>query len=268
MAKYNLDRLGWKAFQDLTATIMQHIVGATYVPFGRGKDGGRDGFFQGSVSRTTVDTMGDLTGKVVFQCKHTSNPGNLRASLLHDEVPKVKELVRLGELDSYVVVTNYRVSGPNERAIRTVFVDEAKVKVCKILGEEWLERTIESHPVLRRLVPTLYGIGDITRIIDNRVLEQSMAQIEELRDRARTFVSTAAYQKALLAIEQRGFVLLLGPPGAGKSSVAANICLSGLAEKRYTERSYSRPRPNSKPIGILILQNGSIGSTTHLERHH
>jgi hypothetical protein len=66
-------------------------------------------------------------------------------------------------------------------------------------------------------------------------IEQSRIQIEELRESATTFVSTNAYQKALLAVDRLRFVLLLGPPGTGKSSVAANICLSGLAEGKYTE---------------------------------
>jgi hypothetical protein len=170
MGKYNLDRLGWKSFQDMTATIMHQIVGVTYVPFGRGKDGGRDGFFQGTITGGIVGSTSDLSGKVVFQCKHTSNPGNLQVSLLDGEIPKVKELVRQEELDCYVIVTNYRVSAIVQAKVRRRFVEQGNVGVCEIFDEEWIERTIEANPILRRLVPTLYGVGDLTKIIDSRVL--------------------------------------------------------------------------------------------------
>lgn len=113
--------------------------------------------------------------------------------------------------------------------------EKVGVSTCVVLGEDWIESTIDSHPFLRRLVPTLYGIGDLAQILDSRILQQSEARLIELTERAKTFVSTSAYQKALQSVATRGFVILLGPPGAGKSSVAANICLTGLAEGLYED---------------------------------
>ena len=45
--KYELQSLGWNAFQDLCATIMTEELGQTFEYPSPTKDGGRDGYFQG-----------------------------------------------------------------------------------------------------------------------------------------------------------------------------------------------------------------------------
>ncbi|MFZ0060427.1 MAG: hypothetical protein WAL47_00155, partial [Pyrinomonadaceae bacterium] len=48
LVSYELQSLGWKAFQDLCATVTSEVLGQAVQVFLSSNDGGRDGAFQGT----------------------------------------------------------------------------------------------------------------------------------------------------------------------------------------------------------------------------
>ncbi|MED4229511.1 hypothetical protein [Neobacillus cucumis] len=234
MGKYNLHLLGWKAFENLCCSVMQQTFGVTYTPFSEGKDGGRDGFFEGEGRYDIKDKS--LNGKFVFQCKHTTNSEeSMKLSLVEDEIKKITLLVDELGIKHYIIFTNRKLSGGNDSIIRKKFLEINGLESCTILGSEWFDITIDGDKRLRRLVPRLYGIGDLSEIIDERVYKQSTEIIEYLKETVTTFVSTKAFQDAMAAIFEKRFVILLGPPASGKSAIATNICMSAIAENESNE---------------------------------
>ncbi|MGG0418597.1 hypothetical protein ABEY52_21475 [Priestia aryabhattai] len=235
MGKYNLHLLGWKAFENLSCNVMQHTLGVTYTPFSEGKDGGRDGYFEGEGNlKNTTNKV--LSGKFVFQCKHTTNPEeSMTFSVIEDEIKKVKKLVTKNKINHYIIFTNRRLSAGNDLKIREEFLNIEGLESCLVLGSEWFDSIIDGDKRLRRLVPRLYGIGDLSEIIDERVYKQSYEIIEDLKETVTTFVSTKAYQDAIIAVSEKRFVILLGPPASGKSAIATNICMSSIAEDESHE---------------------------------
>ncbi|UYY94326.1 hypothetical protein OIU11_01975 [Bacillus cereus] len=234
MDKYNMHLLGWKAFENLCTNIMQYIFGATYTPFSEGRDGGRDGYFEGEGNLNVNDKP--LKGKFVFQCKHTSKTGKaFTLAIVKDEIPKITELVESMGIEHYIIFTNYDLSAGNDKEIKKEFLKISGLKSCTILGREWFESIIDANKFLRRLVPRLYGIGDLSEIIDERVHEQSKELLEELRANVLSFVSTKSYQSALKGIVDKRFVILLGPPAVGKTAIAATLCMTAIAEDESRE---------------------------------
>ncbi|TAA67890.1 nSTAND3 domain-containing NTPase [Planococcus salinarum] len=234
MDKYNMHLLGWKSFESLCTNIMQYIFGATYTPFSEGKDGGRDGYFEGQSDIELNDKV--LEGKFVFQCKHTSKEEkNLTFSIVENEVLKVTNLVKNTGIEHYIIFTNYNLSATNENLIKKEFLKIKGLKSCTILGQEWFESTIDANIFLRRLVPRLYGIGDLSEILDDRVHKQSSALLGELQANVLTFVNTNSYQQALKGIMEKRFIILLGPPAVGKTSIAATLCMTSIAENESHE---------------------------------
>ncbi|MBO1000751.1 restriction endonuclease [Bacillus sp. SD075] len=235
MGKYNLHLLGWKAFENLVCNIMQHTLGATYTPFSEGKDGGRDGYFEG---KGPFDNNSDRTfsGKFVFQCKRTTNSEeSMTLPIIKDEIKKIQKLVNENNINHYIIFTNRKISAGNDLIIRERFLKISGLESCTVLGSEWFDSTIDGDKRLRRLVPRLYGIGDLSEIIDERVYKQSHEIIEDLKETVTTFVSTKAYQDAITAVLEKRFVILLGPPASGKSAIATNICMSSIAEDESNE---------------------------------
>lgn len=228
--RYNLHRLGWVAFEDFCMQIMRVVLGETSQRFRPGKDGGRDGWYRGKAAGKLVDQNG-ISGAVIVQCKHTSKTHEpLGVADLKKELEKLQRLAAETPCH-YIVMTNRQVSAPAEAEIRTAAEAIAGVRSCLVLGETWVEDTVDAHPRLLRLVPRLYGIGDLSQIVSFVLQQQTRAVLDDLAVPLRPFVPTASYRHAERAFYEHGFVVLVGPPASGKTSIAANLCLITLAQK-------------------------------------
>lgn len=229
VGRYNLQRLGWSAFEDLCVQIMRVTLGETTSRYLPGRDQGRDGWFQG-IARGKLNSERGLSGSFLIQCKHTSKAEHaLDLDDLRDEVTKVERFARSTPLH-YLLMTNRRASATHEKAIRERFERIPNVQSCTVLGETWIEDTIDAETRLLRLVPRLYGIGDLSQILATTVQLQTAAVLEDLTQSLQTFVPTSSYRRAEKALTEHGFVLLVGPPASGKSSIAANLCMVSLAQ--------------------------------------
>ena len=222
---YQLYRLGWHSFQQLCQTIASEVLGQTVEAYLDSHDAGKDGAFRG-----TWETDGgeDLEGSFVIQCKFTGRPHyNLRPSDLSEELGKIKKLVENGNCDSYILMTNAGVSGVQAQKITDQIKCEG-VKHVVILDSTWINRQILENKRLRMLVPRIYGLGDLSQILDERVYDQAIAVLEFMRDDLSKVVITDAYTKSYKAIENHGFVLLIGEPASGKTTITSLLSLAAL----------------------------------------
>lgn len=225
---YELHTLGWKAFQSLCATITRDIWGQTVQTFFDSRDGGRDGAFQGTWRRTGSEP---ITGSFTAQCKFTSSADKtIRLSDLTDEITKVTRLASRGLSDNYILFTNARLTGENEEAIRTAFAAIPGVHNALTYGREWICQIIRETPRLRMLVPRIYGLGDLSQILDERAYAQAQEILSALGDDLAKFVITDSYRRSANALVEHRFVLLLGEPASGKSTIAAALSLGALDE--------------------------------------
>ncbi|MES9875031.1 MAG: hypothetical protein ABW146_18170 [Candidatus Sedimenticola sp. 6PFRAG7] len=186
-------------------------------------DAGRDGAFTGSWTPASDEL---LSGKFVIQCKFSSKAGyNLTKSDIADEIPKVRKLVNDGDCDVYVLMTNAGVSSKQEANIRSDLIG-AGVKHVLIFGSTWIEDQIKESTRLRMLVPRVYGLGDLSQILDERAYAQARAVLESLREDLSKVVITESYRKAVNALDEHGFVLLIGEPAAGKTTIASMLAMA------------------------------------------
>lgn len=227
--RYNLHRLGWTAFEDVCIQIMRVVLGETCTRFRPGRDGGRDGWFRG-VAAGLLANQAQSVGAFVIQCKHTSMAhAPLDVSDLKSDIAQVRALAAAHPCH-YVLATNRQVTAQAEAKIRAAIEAIPGVGRCHLLAETWIEDTIDAHPRLLRMVPRLYGIGDLSQIVSFGLQEQTRAVLEDLAVPLRTFVPTDSYRRAEKALHERRFVVLVGPPASGKSAIAANLCMVSLAQ--------------------------------------
>jgi hypothetical protein len=232
--RYDLEKLGWRAFQDLCAVVLQQVLGQMFHTFADSNDAGRDGAFHGRwavPSDAPADRLAGLGAPgvaTVVQCKFSaSRTGTLTPSMVDDELAKAAKLHADGLCDAYVLMTNLRVTGTSSAKIAARL---AKVGIASsvVLDGTWLSQTISKNGALRRYVPRVYGLGDLGLILDERGQKQARALLARLSDDLATFVPTAAYRRAADALAGQGFVLLLGEPMCGKSTIAATLAVAAL----------------------------------------
>jgi len=222
---YELHSLGWKAFQDLCVTIVGQIWGQTVQSFHDSNDGGRDGAFHG---KWAGKGRKQYEGTFTMQCKFTREAkATLKSSALKDEIVKAKRIACNGLADNYFLFTNAKLTGKTEEILRKKF-KAVGVKQFSAYGFERISQLIRENAKLRMLVPRIYGLGDLSQILDERAYSQSQEILSSMGHDFDKFVITDAYHKSCKAVIEHGFVLLLGDPACGKSTIAAALSLAAL----------------------------------------
>ena len=226
---YQLHTIGWKAFQDLVLTVLREVWGQTVQAFCETKDQGRDGAFFGTWARPTKGSQPQsLTGSFAVQCKFTSCISkNFSAKHLASEVEKAKLLAERGLAQHYFLFLNVSVTASRQNEIATLF-SHPMIKSVTVYGKEALTQYIAENRGLRMLVPRLYGLGDLSQIIDERAYEQANQIVLSMGEDLRKFVITESYTRSAHALRDKGFVVLLGAPATGKSTIAAALAVSSV----------------------------------------
>lgn len=263
---FDLHVLGWKAFEDLVGCIFRDILGQTVQVFADGVDGGRDAAFFGSWIPKSASE--NFTGSFCIQCKHTSKPSkNLAIATVDEELQKVTRLASAGLCDNYFLVTNLTLpAGLAEDGESRIVASGAKV--ARIFGSEWIVKVIAENPRLRRLVPRLYGLGDLTQIVTHQAYRQAREVLDSIAPDLACFVPTEAYRQCAHSLREYGFVLLLGEPASGKTMIANLMALSAADEWNLQTLMVSCPGDFSKlwnpdDPGQFLWVDDAFGATQY-----
>lgn len=263
---YNLDRLGWKNFQHLCAIILRESLGQTFQTFADGNDAGRDGAFNGIWLTQKGES---LHGSFTAQCKHTSrSDAAFKFSMLRHELAKAKRLAERGLADNYLLLTNYSVSAEVGRRVEEAFEELPGINECRVFDRSWIEGQIHGNTNLRTLFPRIYGLGDLTQILDGRAYAQAQAILKHLGSDFACFVPTKSYHDSVLAMNEKGFVFLLGEPCCGKSTIASSLALAsvdkwGCGLVRVDKPSHFRDHWNPEEPHQFFWVDDAFGTTQY-----
>ncbi|MFC9005633.1 hypothetical protein ACIOHB_31115 [Streptomyces microflavus] len=270
--RFALHTLGWRAFQDLCAAVLREVWGQTVQTFADSNDAGRDGAFYGTWQplKGPNSTHDIPQGPIVLQCKYTKKAdATLAPSELNDEFDKASALVKQGVCGTYVLLTNARVTGASEEKIRRRLL-AAGVAHPLVLDGQWLSDMIAAHRGLRMFVPRVYGLGDLSQVLDYRAYAQASVLMASAPEQLATFVVTGAYRKAASALRDHGFVLLLGDPAVGKSVIALMLAISAAdnwecmaIKARTSDELVQRWNPHEKDQFFWL--DDAFGAVRHEE---
>jgi hypothetical protein len=226
---YQFHTIGWKAFQDLVLTVLREVWGQTVQAFCETKDQGRDGAFYGTwAPPNNLKKAQTLTGTFAVQCKFTSDVSKkISAQQFVKEAEKAKVLATRGLAKHYFLFLNVSITGSLQDELAQHF-QHPMIDSFMVFGMESLTAYIAENRCLRMLVPRLYGLGDLSQIIDERAYEQANQILSSMGDDLRKFVITEAYTRSAHALRDKGFVALLGAPATGKSTIAAALTVSSV----------------------------------------
>lgn len=222
---WDLSSLGWFAFQELCATILTTKFNFPVQTFSATHDGGRDIAFNGVLNE---GVSGYISGSFSIQCKFSSRENNLTPALMKEDAIKAEYLAKKGLADNYLIFTNMNISGESVSKIESMFNTISGIKRCGIYGNEFIIRTIKENPELRSKIPRLYGLGDLSEILDDRAYSQAQAILSFMGNDIKKMVITKAYNDSSYALLKHHFVLLLGEPACGKSIIASCLAVAAI----------------------------------------
>lgn len=218
---FALHTLGWKAFQDLCAQVMEEELNSTVSVYREAQDGGQDAVFLAK-SPDWFTVVGSV------QCKFSSKRDQrLRSSDISDELEHVQQLVAKNMASAYYFITSMGVDADVARAIREQ-LSALGVTEPHVVGKEWLLGKIRESPRLRAMVPRVYGLGDLSTILDERCAAQTAALLGDHSKALNVYVPTAPHRAAVDILALHKLVLLLGAPATGKSTLAAILAMMAV----------------------------------------
>jgi hypothetical protein len=145
-------------FETLIVLLCQRLLGAAVQGFAKGPDGGRDAKFIGT-AELHPSKLAPWVGTTIVQAKHTNGCNrNFSESdffsttaantVLGKEIPRIKKLREVKQLDHYMLFANRRLAGNAETEIREHIASQCAVPASSIYlcGLEQLEIWLKRFP--------------------------------------------------------------------------------------------------------------------------
>ncbi len=174
--KYPLENLTDIEFEDLVALICEKILGTGTIVFSEGKDGGKDARFKGKANNFPSISE-PWHGKIIIQAKHTNrvnascSESDFQSILKKSVLPAINSLTISNEIDYYLLFTNRKLSGIQDKKIEDIFEDNIEVENI-VIGIERIDLWLKEYPIIaktlklnRLLLPLDFNENDLKEII-------------------------------------------------------------------------------------------------------
>ena len=178
--KYAFDTLSEDDFEKLVVKICQGLLGEGIHSFTKGRDGGKDGYFEG-VAQKYPSMQEPWLGKFIIQAKHTTKITAScsdndffinKTSVINQEIERLKEKSLTDPFDCYLIFTNRSLSGDVHPKIKQHLEIELNISHADIIGQEDLERYVDDCPeligqfnLMKYMLPDRFGKQDIRDVI-------------------------------------------------------------------------------------------------------
>lgn len=218
MPDYDFHQLSPYDLEILVRDLLQAHWGVTIESFKVGRDGGIDLRYASGSDRTIV------------QVKHYLKTG---LSGLKRELAKEAAKVRQLKPNRYVLVTSVGLSAANKDEIVKLIGSDV-LKPSDVLGQDDLNNLLGQHPTIEGQHYKLWlaSRAVLDRVVHNAAATRSEFKARQVHEEARRYVPSSAYPQALKTLDEHRVVIIAGPPGVGKSTLA-NLLLYEHLEKGY-----------------------------------
>ncbi len=173
---YPLFNMNCDEFENLVILICNHILGSATIPFAKGKDGGKDGRFNGKANRIPSESS-QWDGKIIIQAKHTTkvnascSDSSFDTIIKNEVITSINSLKSRNEIDYYILFTNRSLTGVKDSVI-SKRIDDATGIPTILIAEEKIQMYLKEFPDVVRnaglnklLMPFEFDESDLRDVI-------------------------------------------------------------------------------------------------------
>ena len=203
-------------FEDLCRALAQAETGKRFSAFGPGPDGGIDG----------RHSKGD--DAIILQCKHyEGSTFSQLKSAVNQEVKKIQKL----NPKRYLFFTSQSLS-PNKSDQLAAILEPYLKCPEDILGKEDIEAALKRHPNIEKAHIKLWlsSAAVLERILQSGLEAFTQATTDEILEELRVYARNPSFDEAMRKLEETKVLIVSGPPGVGKTTLAKMITYPHLEQ--------------------------------------
>ena len=216
---YRLDELGWLEFERLAHGLLTRDPGLADARWLGRADEGRLAVISGDAA---LPGVGPVAGPLLLLVVWSPPVGRERLNERVGDAARQAGVVPRSAL----VITNEPEADEDASGALDFIPKHRRVR----LGPRELSAVLDADAALRRRVPSVLGVRDLSGLAEAEVLGRSTAEVDAARRLARVFVATRAYAQTLAVLERHRFAVVTGPPEMGKTAIARTVALVKLTE--------------------------------------
>jgi DNA polymerase III delta prime subunit len=209
-----MENLSYIDFEELCLDLAKAETGIRFSAFGPGPDGGIDG------------RNSNADGEIVLQCKHYlgSNFSQLKSAAKR-ELDKVRKL----KPKRYLFFTSQSLSPEKSNQLAQIFHPYV-IQKEDIWGKEDIECALKRHPDIEKSHIKLWltSTAVLERILQSGLEAYTQSTKVEILEELKVYVKNPSFDNAIAKLEKENILVISGPPGVGKTTLAKMISYNYL----------------------------------------
>lgn len=214
---YDFKNLSSADFEDLVRDLIGQEEGLRFEAFCAGPDGGIDG------------RHAQANGNIILQAKHYEGSpfGKLIATMKRERF-SIDKLAPI----RYILATSCKFT-PLGKSKLTPLIGPSLRSEADIFGPEDLNGLLRKYPdILKSHIKLwLSGAGVLDRVV--RAAAHTFAEFtrEDIEQKVRVYASNPSFNESLAMLEKYRLLIISGPPGVGKTTLAEMLCYTFLSKE-------------------------------------
>ena len=214
---YDFRNLSSADFEDLVRDLIGKEEGLRFEAFCAGPDGGIDG------------RHAQASGNVILQAKHyEGSPFRKLTAAMKRERLSIDKLAHT----RYILATSCKLTPLGKGKLAPLIGPSLKSE-ADIFGPEDINGLLRKYPdILKSHIKLwLSGAGVLERVVRAAAHTFAAFTQEDIEQKVRVYASNPSFDESLATLEKHRLLIISGPPGVGKTTLAEMLCYTFLSEQ-------------------------------------